>query len=160
MAIVINGSTKEITLSVDTVFAFHDIYVTIVDWSAQSSNMQFLLPCSGNGKITLGTSVYTDSIYTLLNGWKLKPSGYSEGDQIQITGTVVTDDSSARTKPQTVGECPVWIFTVATNGIIAESGGGGGASWDTILVGQDFPSGSAGDVLVNVPKLIARKGDL
>lgn len=124
MTVSINGSTKEITLSGSLSFDFHDIYVALVDWAYLSTNMQYVLPCSGEGKIGLGGAVYTDSIYTLLNGWKLKPSGYTEGDQISVSGTLVTDDGSARTKSQTVGDCPVWVFQVATNGVVVAVGSG------------------------------------
>lgn len=125
MAITIDGSTKLIVLDTTTSWDFHDIYVAIVDWSVLSGNMQYLLPCQGSGKGSLGSGLYTDIIYTLINGWKLKPSGYSTGTQISVTGTVITSDSSAATVAPTTGGQPVWIFKVATNGIISSSGGGG-----------------------------------
>lgn len=131
MAITIDGSTKLIVLDTTTSWDFHDIYVAIVDWSVLSGNMQYLLPCQGSGKGSLGSGLYTDIIYTLINGWKLQPSGYASGTQVSVTGTLITSDGSAATVAPTVGGAPVWIFKVATNGIIASSGGVTAADvWD------------------------------
>ena len=127
MAITLDGPSKLIVLDTTTAWDFHDIYVAIVDWSVISTNMQYLLPCQGSGKGALGGGLYTDTIYTLINGWKLKPSGYTTGTQVSVTGTLITSDGSAATVAPTTGGQPVWIFKVATNGIIS-SGGGGGAS--------------------------------
>ena len=118
--ITIDGDNKIITLDTDTSFDFKDIYTAIIDWSVLEGNMKYLLPCQGSGKIPIGGSVYTDIIFTLLNGWKLKPSGYTTGDQISVSGTLVTDDGSDLTLAPTVGGCPIWIFKVATYGTVMD----------------------------------------
>jgi hypothetical protein len=126
MAITIDGDNKIINLSTSTDWLFHDIYVALVDWSYLPENMKYLLPCQGNGKVDLGGGVYTDIIYNLLNGWKLKPSGYVNGTQILVEGTLVTDDGSIPTDSPTVGGIPQWLFKVATYGVLVEGGSGGG----------------------------------
>lgn len=123
MAITIYGSTKRITLDTSTTWSFHDIYVAVQDWACLSTNMQYVLPCSSEGKADLGGGVYTDIIYKLLNSWKLKPSGYTNGDQIIVNGTLITDDTSAPTVAPSTGGVPQWLFKVATYGVIAAGSG-------------------------------------
>lgn len=119
MAVTFDGTNKVITLDTATTWNFHDdIYLPMLDWAVLSGNMQYLLPCSGEGKASLGASVYTDAIYKLLNGWKLQPSGYAAGTQVTVAGTLITDDSSARTIAPSVGSAPVWVFQVATDATI------------------------------------------
>jgi hypothetical protein len=133
--ITIDGANKLIVLDTTTAWDFHDIYVAAMDWAALSENMQYLLPCQGAGKGALGGGLYTDIIYTLLNGWKLKPSGYTAGTQISVTGTLITDDSSLPTVAPTTGGQPVWLFKVATNGIISVQGSGLSTEEHTAVMG-------------------------
>lgn len=123
MAITIDGVNKHINLTTTTSWDFHDIYIAIVDWSFLPENQKYLLPCSGSGKIGIGSSIYTDSIYKLLNGWKLCALGYPESEEISVSGTLVTDDSSSRVNIA-VGNEVTWIFQVATQGIITSVGSG------------------------------------
>lgn len=125
MAVTIDGPNKLIILDTGTAWNFHDdIYVPLCNWAAGSGNMQYVLPCQGSGKISLGTAVYTDAIYKLLSGWKIKPSGYAAGAQVSVAGTLVTDDGSARTVAPTTGSAPVWVFQVATDATIVATGSG------------------------------------
>lgn len=138
MAVNIDGDNKLIVLDTTLAWNFHDIYVALMDWSAQSTSMKYLLPCQGSGKGALGGGIYTDIIYMLSNGWKLKPSGYATGTQVSVSGTLITDDGSAATVAPTVGGQPVWIFKVATNGIIAEvTDTTGLLTEDTFLANQE-----------------------
>lgn len=150
MAITLDGVNKLIVLDTTTAWDFHLIYQAIIDWSVLSTNMQYLLPCQGSGKGALGGGLYTDTIYTLINGWKLKPSGYTTGTQVSVTGTLITSDGSAATVAPTTGGQPVWIFKVATNGIISTSGGGADP-WATDLTSYTTP-GTAGAVLKKASK--------
>lgn len=88
------GSTKIITLDTATSFAAKDIYDAAVDWAVLSGNMQYLLPMSGSGKAPFGGGNYSDSIFTVLNGWKIETSGYSATDIINIVGTIVCSTGS------------------------------------------------------------------
>jgi hypothetical protein len=136
MAITLSGADKLITLDTDTTFTWKDIYDACVDWAVLEANMQYLIPMVGSGKAALGGSVYTDVIFVLSNGWKLKPSGYTAGDTITITGTGITDDASDRTTAPTTGDAPVWVFQVATYGTISSVSTGSGLSeeeHDTLL---------------------------
>lgn len=124
--ITFDGNNKLIILDTDLSFNVKDIYDSAVDWAVLHDNMQFLIPMVGSGKNPLGGGVYTDIIFVLSNGWKLQPSGYSEGDIIVVKGTLITDDGTSRTVPQSVGDCPIWEFQVATYGTLTEGGGSGG----------------------------------
>jgi hypothetical protein len=128
MSITLSGANKLITLDTDTAFSWKDIYDDCVDWAAEHDNMQYLIPMTGSGKAALGGSVYTDVIFVLENGWKIKPSGYTAGDQITVTGTGITSDSSAKTVAPTTGDAPVWTFQVATYGTISSVSSGSGLS--------------------------------
>jgi len=143
MAVTITGSTKLITLDTSLTWDFHtDLYVPLVDWSCLSTNMQYVLPCQGSGKIPIGGGVFTDIIFTILNGWKLKPSGYTNGDQISVAGTLVTDDSSLLTVAPTTGGYPQWLFKVATNGVITSVGSGLSTDEHNKLYGIDTKIGT------------------
>ena len=128
MAITLDGANKLITLDTDTSFTASEIYTAAVDWAVLEANMQYLIPMTGSGKADLGGSVYTDIIFILTNGWKIKPSGYTAGDQITVTGTLITSDASARTVSPTTGGEPVWVFQVATYGTISSVSTGSGLS--------------------------------
>lgn len=153
MAITITGPTKLVTLDTSFSFDFRVVYDTIIDWSCGSSNMQYTLPCQGAGKVPLGGGVFTDTIYTILNGWKLKPSGYTTGDQVSVIGTVVTSDASAATVAPTIGGAPVWIFKVASNGIIATTGGSSSDPWLADL--STYTVGTAGATVNQTNKTTA-----
>jgi len=122
--ISIDGANKIVVLSVETSFNFNDVYMALVDWSALPENMQYLLPVQGTGKAVLGGGVYTDIIYTILNGWKIKPEGYTSGTQISVVGTIVSDDNTIFTIPPTSGGVPQWLFRVSTSGVVTVTGSG------------------------------------
>jgi hypothetical protein len=116
MTITLDGDTKLITLSVETSFTANEIYTACVDWSVLEINMKYLIPMVAVGKEPLGGSVFTDLIFILSNGWKLTTSGYDAGTQIEIIGTLITDDTSTRV---VLGDSVVnWVFQVATYGTI------------------------------------------
>jgi hypothetical protein len=116
MGITLNGEDKLITLDTNTSFTSNEIYKACVDWAVLSGNMQYLIPMVASGKEPLGSEVFTDIIYILSNGWKLTTSGYDEGEQITVLGTLITDDTSNRT---VLGDTSVnWVFQVATYGTI------------------------------------------
>lgn len=71
---------------------------------------------SAVGKAPLGGGVYTDSVFILQDGWKIKL--YDGTYQFIIVGTVITDDETDRTVPPDSGNVEV-IFQVSSQGIIA-----------------------------------------
>jgi len=115
MALTIDGANKLLILDTATTWNFHDIYVAVQDWAMLSANMKYILPSQGSGQIDLGGSVATDAIYKILDGWNLKPSGYSSSDTLLVSGTVVAEDGT-RTVPATVGGnlhgCFRWLLLV------------------------------------------------
>ena len=94
-----------------------DIYNAAMEWADEAENMIYLVPMAAYGKFLMGTGVYSDSIFVLLNGWKLKP--YSGNYTLTITGTLITDDGSTRVVlPNSVNV--TWIFQVSSQGTITQ----------------------------------------
>ena len=80
------------------------------------------------GKAPLGGGAYTDQVFILTYGWKLRPVDYTEDQVIVVTGTLITDDNSPRTV-SVIGEgCPTWEFQVATSGVVTQINSGSGLS--------------------------------
>lgn len=78
--------------------------------------MGYTVPMSAVGKAPLGGGTYTDSIFILQDGWKIK---LHDGIyQFVIVGTVITDDETSRTVPPDSGNVEV-IFQVSSQGIIS-----------------------------------------
>jgi hypothetical protein len=124
MATTLDGTNKLIVLDTATSFTAQAIYDACVDWSVLSTNMKYLLPMQGVGKASLGGGVYTDSIYSLVNGWKLKPSGYAADTQVKVTGTLITSDSSNYSVAPTSGSPVQWLVQATTAATIVSSGSG------------------------------------
>ena|SRR5579884_2179851 len=122
-----DGTNRLIVLSGATVFSALDIYTAAKQWDPQSVNLQYPCPMDAIGKALIGTGVYTDAVVRLLNGWKLKPSGYAQGTQITVIGTLVTDDGSSRTVAASSGSEVSWVFQVASAAtIVSDSGSASG----------------------------------
>lgn len=123
MGIGFDGINKLIVLTTQTIWDFRtDIYEPLQGWAAQPENMQYLLPCQGTGHAALGSGLYTDSIYVLINGWKLTASGYVIGQNLTVQGTLITSDSSSIVSLGS--ELVIWTFQVATQGIVVTTGSG------------------------------------
>jgi hypothetical protein len=125
MTISLSGSDKLITVDTDIEFDFADIYRAAADWAVLEANMQFLIPCASAGKAPLGGGLFTDIIYTLATGWKLRPAGYPAGTVIVVHGTVITDDATPRVVAPAIGSPVTWDFQVATAGTVTEVNTGG-----------------------------------
>ena len=54
-----------------------DVYDEAMDWADSDEGMVHDLPIEAIGKAEIGADVFTDTIYKLLNGWKLKYVGGS-----------------------------------------------------------------------------------
>ena len=92
-----------------------EIYDATMDWCDNQPNMVHTVPMSAVGKNPLGGGIYTDSIFILQGGWKLK--FWSGTYQALIVGTLITDDSSPRIVSPDSGSVDV-TFQVSSQGII------------------------------------------
>ena len=93
-----------------------DIYDKSMDWADNSGSMVYDAPMGAVGKAPLGGGVYSDSIFILQNGWKLK--FYDGTYQFIIKGTIITDDETARTVSPDSGSVEA-IFQVSSQGTIS-----------------------------------------
>lgn len=91
------------------------IYNMVMDWTDSQEAMGYTVPMSAVGKAPLGGGVYTDSVFILQDGWKIKL--YNGTYQFIIVGTVITDDESPRTVPPDSGNVEV-IFQVSSQGTV------------------------------------------
>ena len=92
------------------------IYNAVMDWADSQEAIVYSAPMGAVGKAPLGGGVYTDSIFVLQDGWKIKL--YNGTYQFVITGTVITDNGTARTVPPDSGNVEI-VFQVSSQGIIA-----------------------------------------
>jgi len=95
-----------------------ELYNATMDWVDELDNFLYKPPMDAAGKFALGGGVNSDTIYRLLDGWKLK---WFDGDKsVFINGTLITSDGSARTVPADSGNVET-TFQVATSGTIETS---------------------------------------
>jgi hypothetical protein len=139
-----DGDNKIITVSGLSSFAFIDLYREAREWEDDQANMQYTSPLDAVGKESLKPDVYTDIVYILMNGWKLKPSGYTSGSTVQTEGTIITDDNSSPTIPATVGSPITWVMQVASSGIIVNVSTGSGLSTEEHNQLMALPTESSG----------------
>ena len=100
-----------------------DIYTAAMDWADEIENIVYGPPMMAVGKFGMGAGVFSDSIFILIDGWKIKP--WSGNYMLTLAGTLITDDESARTVLPDSGNVEV-VFQVCSQGIT--SGGGGGTA--------------------------------
>ena len=115
MAIQFDAINKWIKITSGTEITALAIYNATMDWCDEQPTISYSVPMSAVGKAPLGGGVYTDSIFILLDGWKIKL--YDGTYQFIIFGTVITDDGTPRTVPPDSGNVEV-IFQVSSQGII------------------------------------------
>lgn len=70
-----------------------DVYNEAMDWSDSQAAMDDSVPMATVGKKDLGGGVYTDIVFELLDGWKLRL--WNGTYSITIIGTVITSDGSS-----------------------------------------------------------------
>lgn len=125
MTVTFDGPNKIIVLSVATSFTLQtDIYDAAINWATTQGNMQYLLPMQGSGHVPLGGGVYTDAVYTLINGWKLQPSGYAANTQVKLLGTIATSDGTNYAIAPSTGSPVQWYAQVASAGVVVAQGSG------------------------------------
>jgi len=117
-----DGPNKVINILSPTTFAtVQDIYDESVEWSDEQENMEFHCPLEASGYAPIGGGVYTDKIFKLMYGWKIKP--WSGTFQLRIQGSLVTDDESERSILPDYGNVQL-VFEVATAGVVTVTGSG------------------------------------
>lgn len=92
-----------------------DIYNAAMDWADELDNMPYSTPMRAIGKAPLGGGVYTDSVFILQNGWKIK--FWSGTYQALVRGTLITEDETPRTVPPDFGNVEV-VFQVSSQGTV------------------------------------------
>ncbi len=115
MAIEFDPINKYIKITSGTLISALEIYNATMDWCDEQPTIVHSVPMAAIGKAPLGGGVYTDSIFILQDGWKIK--FWNGTYQAVITGTVITDDGTPRTVPPDSGNVEL-IFQVSSQGII------------------------------------------
>lgn len=122
MGIEFDPVAKHIKITSPTTFITAlDLYNATMDWVDEQENMAWSLPMRAVGKFGMGGGVYSDSIFMLTNGWKIKP--WSGNYQLVISGTLITDDETPRVVPPDSGNVEV-VFQVSSQGTLVVSGSG------------------------------------
>jgi len=114
MSLEFDPVNKYIKILSGTLITAQEIYNQTMDWCDAQTNMGHSVPMRAIGKAPLGGGVYSDSIFVLQNGWKVKL--YDGTYQFVIKGTLITDDETKRTVPPDDGNVEV-VFQVTSQGI-------------------------------------------
>jgi len=112
-------------LSPDYQITAQSIYNDTMDWCDSQAAMDDDPPMRSTGYASLGGGAYSDKIFILQKGWKLKP--YAGTYALTVVGTLIALDDAgnpyARTVPPDSGDVQ-WVFQVSSQGIIVVSGSG------------------------------------
>lgn len=144
MAIEFDPIAKIIKITSGTEINALTIYNAVMDWCDAQENIGYSVPMGAVGKAPLGGGVYSDSIFILQNGWKLK---LYDGDYHFIfIGTIITDDGTPRTVNPDSGNVTI-EFQVTSQGLIIPDE----AEWtqtekDTIMSDVDAIEVKTGDL--------------
>ena len=116
MPISFDSTNKYILItSPTTEISALEIYSAAMDWSDELTNGSYGVPIEAVGKFDMGGGAYTDSIFMLRNGWKIK--FWSGTYQANVMGTLLGEPGQQRTVPPDSGNVEV-IFQVSSQGII------------------------------------------
>jgi len=112
-------------LSPNYTITAQEIYNSAMDWCDSQEAMDYEVPLRSSGYANLGGGAYSDKIFILQKGWKLKP--YSGTYTLTVIGTLIALDDNGdpydRTVPPDSGTV-IWIFQVSSQGIISVIGSG------------------------------------
>ena len=97
------------------------IYSAAMDWADSLAGMPYDCPMGAVGKAPMGGGVYTDSVFILQNGWKIKL--YNGNYHFIFKGTIITDDGTSRTVNPDSGNVTI-EFQVTSQGIVSIQGSG------------------------------------
>ena len=112
-------------LSPDYTITAQSIYNDTMDWCDSQEAMDNEPPMRSSGYANLGGGVYSDKIFILQKGWKLKP--YSGTYTLTVTGTIIALDDNGDPYDRTVSPDSgtiIWVFQVTSQGIISVVGSG------------------------------------
>lgn len=104
-------------MSPTTTISALEIYNAAMDWCDEQTTMGYDIPMSAVGKFDMGGGVYSDSIFMLINGWKIK--FWSGTYQAVISGTLLPEAGQSRTVPPDSGNVEI-VFQVSSQGTIEE----------------------------------------
>lgn len=94
-----------------------ELYNVAMDWCDDQPTMGYDVPMRADGKFDMGGGAYSDSIFRLINGWKLKP--WSGTYSLLVTGTLLPEPGESRTVPPDSGNVDI-TFQVSSQGIISD----------------------------------------
>lgn len=136
MPIQFDSIKKHILLPPGTEFTAQEIYNAVMDWADEQEAMDDDPPMLSTGYAPLGGGAYTDKIFILSNGWKLKPA--SGTYQLTIKGTIVTDDETSKIVLPDYGNVEV-VFLVSSQATVVggEAGVWSEAEKDTAISKTD-----------------------
>ena len=123
MPIQFDPTHKWILLPSVTEISCQTIYNEAMAWADEQEAMDDDPPMLSTGYAPLGGGAYSDKIFILNNGWKLKPA--SGTYQLTIVGTVITDDETSRIVLPDSGNVEV-IFVVSSQATVV---GGEAGVW-------------------------------
>ena len=147
MPIQFDSIKKHILLPPGTEFTAQEIYNAVMDWADEQEAMDDDPPMLSTGYAPLGGGAYTDKIFILNNGWKLKPA--SGTYQLTILGTVITDDETSRIVLPDSGNVEV-VFVVSSQATVVggEAGVWSEAEKDDIVADVVFIKSKVGKSLI------------
>jgi len=92
-----------------------EIYNKAMQWAATQPAMDDVVPVEAVGKKSIGGGLYTDIVYSLMYGWKLKffPGKY----HLQMNGTTITNDGTPKHVLNQWGN-PDVTYSVGTGGLV------------------------------------------
>lgn len=147
MALAFDGTTKVITITVDSTLDVMDLWSRWTDWWLTSDNSKYgvaMEQVGGNDiDLVAGTSI---PIYIyLLDGWKIKPR--EANHTLAVTNGILLTDDSSDPFINTTGafmvrvnyQQPVQALTVATGG------GGGGLTAQQVRDAMALATGETAD---------------
>lgn len=101
------------------------IYNEVMDWADNQYAIDNDLPMSATGFANLGGGSYSDKIFILINGWKLKP--HSGTYTLTVIGTIIALDEEGNSVPREVppdSGTVHFVYQVTSQGIISVTGSG------------------------------------
>ena len=147
MPITFDSLNKLILLPYVPSITAQEIYNESCDWSDSQEAMDDDPPMLSTGYAPLGGGAYSDKIFILNKGWKLKPA--SGTYQLTIIGTVITDDETSRIVLPDYGNVEV-VFVVSSQATVV---GGEAGVWsesekDSIVSDVAFIKSKVGKSLI------------
>ncbi len=127
MSLTFNGTTKEVTIAIDTTLNVLDLWSRWVDWFLTGDNSKYALAMEQVGgndiDVSAGTSI---PIYIFLkNGWRVKPK--EANHTLGVTQGILLVDGGGDPFINTTGAYTVRVnYQQPVQAITVSTGGGGG----------------------------------